>query len=47
MYPNLTHYVYKNSKTNTPQNKTLRNEAQSHLRSDPSISFKKDEKQVS
>lgn len=40
-YPNLTQYVYKNSKTNTPQNKILRSEAISRILSDPSNSSKK------
>lgn len=41
IYPNLTQYVQKNSKTDTPQNKTLRNEALSCILSDPSNSSKK------
>lgn len=41
IYPNLTQYVYKNSKTNTPQNKILRSEATSRILSDPPNSSKK------
>lgn len=40
MYPNLIQYVYKNSKTNTPQ-KILRNEALSHILSHPPINIRK------